>query len=106
MNLFVRSLRTLPKGRTTCYRIARMLTGSPERILGTVDNQWFSVDTHDTQIAVNTYLYDVWEPSVSALWLSLLRPGMCVIDIGANKGYFSLLAAKRVLPRGRVFSYE
>jgi FkbM family methyltransferase len=31
---------------------------------------------------------------------------MCVVDVGSNKGYFSLLAAPRVLPGGRVISYE
>ena len=47
---------------------------------------------------------DQWE-GMPAQW-GLLWPGMTVIDVGANKGYFSLLAAKRVLPGGRVISYE
>lgn len=36
----------------------------------------------------------------------LLRPGMTFVDVGANVGYFSLLAASRVGPRGRVLSFE
>jgi FkbM family methyltransferase len=35
-----------------------------------------------------------------------LRPGMTVLDIGAHHGFYTLLAAKRVGPQGRVFSFE
>lgn len=36
----------------------------------------------------------------------LLRPGMTFVDIGANVGYFSLLAASLVGAKGRVFAVE
>lgn len=36
----------------------------------------------------------------------LLRPGMTVLDIGAHHGLYTLLAAKRVGPQGRVVSFE
>jgi FkbM family methyltransferase len=48
----------------------------------------------------------VWEPYESALLLSLLRPGDVFLDVGANIGYFSLLAASVVGPRGAVFAFE
>src|SRR5580704_1813642 len=35
-----------------------------------------------------------------------LRPGMTVLDIGAHHGFYTLLAAKRVGPQGRVFAFE
>lgn len=35
-----------------------------------------------------------------------LRPGMTVIDIGANLGVYSLPAARLIGPTGRVFAYE
>lgn len=35
-----------------------------------------------------------------------LQPGMTVLDIGAHHGFYTLLAAKRVGPRGRVFAFE
>ncbi len=34
-----------------------------------------------------------WEPEVSAVMERVLQPGWTVIDIGANVGYFTLLAA-------------
>ena len=36
----------------------------------------------------------------------LLRPGMVVLDVGANIGYYSLLAAARVGPTGQVIAFE
>jgi len=35
-----------------------------------------------------------------------LKPGMTFVDVGANMGYFSLLAADRVGPGGKVISFE
>jgi FkbM family methyltransferase len=35
-----------------------------------------------------------------------LRPGMTVLDIGANQGLYTLLASQCVKPSGRVFSFE
>ena len=38
--------------------------------------------------------------------LRLLIPGMRVIDVGANQGFYTLLAARRVGPTGKVFALE
>src|SRR5688572_4841682 len=37
---------------------------------------------------------------------SLIRPGDCFWDIGAHKGYVTLLAARRVGKHGRVYAFE
>ena len=47
-----------------------------------------------------------WEPSQTAAYLSLIQPGGVVLDIGANTGYYALLAAARVGDRGRVHAFE
>ena len=46
------------------------------------------------------------EPQTIAAMKRLLRPGMTVFDIGANVGYYSLLAADLVRPSGHVHSFE
>lgn len=35
-----------------------------------------------------------------------LRPGMVVCDVGANQGFYTILASKRVGPSGHVFAFE
>lgn len=47
-----------------------------------------------------------YEPDVSAVFRRVLRPGMGVIDIGANIGYFSMLSASLVGPEGLVVAVE
>jgi FkbM family methyltransferase len=53
----------------------------------------------------NIYL-GTYEPYDSALVRSHLKPGMTVIDVGANIGYYSLMAAAEVGSNGRVISFE
>jgi FkbM family methyltransferase len=47
-----------------------------------------------------------YEPNEFA-WLSrLLKPGMCVVDVGANEGVYTLFAASRVGAEGQVWAFE
>lgn len=48
----------------------------------------------------------VWEPYETSLVLDLLRPGDVFVDVGANIGYFSVLAASVVGETGAVFAFE
>jgi FkbM family methyltransferase len=48
----------------------------------------------------------VWEPFETSLILRLLRPGAVFVDVGANIGYFSVLAASVVGAQGAVFAFE
>lgn len=50
--------------------------------------------------------FGVWEPDVTALAEDLLADGDVVIDVGANIGYFTVLARRRVGPAGRVAAIE
>ena len=47
-----------------------------------------------------------YEPHITALFRQLLRPGMGVIDLGANIGYFTMLAARLVGTAGYVLAIE
>jgi FkbM family methyltransferase len=48
----------------------------------------------------------VYEPEVTRVFRSLLTPGMTLVDIGANVGYYSLLGARIVGSTGTVFAFE
>lgn len=47
-----------------------------------------------------------YEPHLTAVFERYCRPGMTVVDVGANLGYFSLLASRLVGPSGRVVALE
>ncbi len=48
----------------------------------------------------------IWEPYETELVLEILRPGDVFVDVGANIGYFSVLAASVVGEEGAVFAFE
>src|SRR5262249_32474127 len=48
----------------------------------------------------------IFESETVELFLKLLAPGMTALDVGANVGQYTLLAAQRVGPSGRVHAFE
>ncbi len=48
----------------------------------------------------------IWEPYETALVVKFLQPGSVFVDVGANIGYFSVLAAALVGDHGQVVAFE
>jgi len=47
-----------------------------------------------------------YEPHLTSVFKRFCQPGMTVVDIGANIGYYSILASELVGPQGQVFAIE
>lgn len=47
-----------------------------------------------------------WEPSTTKIFKEVVKEGDTVVDLGTNIGYFTLLAAKLVGKKGKVYSFE
>jgi len=47
-----------------------------------------------------------WEPAITSVFESTLQPGDVVLDVGANIGFYSVLAGTLVGGSGRVFALE
>ena len=56
--------------------------------------------------AGRVYATNSYERDVTSLFLSLVKPGMTVIDLGAHIGYYSLLASSLAGPAGTVYAFE
>lgn len=56
-------------------------------------------------IQKSIFWYGAYEKNVSLFWQRLVQEDSVVLDIGANIGYFSLLAAAKA-KKGKVFSME
>jgi FkbM family methyltransferase len=52
------------------------------------------------------FYFGEWEPNLSRYVADRLRPGDVFVDVGANIGYFSLLASTIVGPMGKVVALE
>ena len=100
-------IRRLPRGRYPLMnwvcRVPVRPFASPLRIAHAPLT--FVCDLRDS-IAREVCFMGHYEPQETALLRTLLQPGMSFVDVGANWGYFTLLAAERVGPRGRVAAFE
>lgn len=64
------------------------------------------LDPDDTVVSRRLCLDGRFEAFETRLAARLVRPGDVAFDIGANIGYYTLLLARQVGPRGRVFAFE
>ena len=107
VRLAAQTLRILPAGR---YRAigwlpCRGLQPFLMRLPWNAGGYWFECDPRDA-IAREVCFTGRYEPQETALVRTILRPGMSFVDVGANWGYFTLLAAWLVGERGRVVGLE
>ena len=47
-----------------------------------------------------------WEPEQTAILINYLHPGSVVLNVGANTGYYALIAAALTKPTGHVHAFE
>jgi FkbM family methyltransferase len=66
----------------------------------------FTYEERDLYISRQIREHGVWEPVESALVLALLKPGDVFLDLGANIGYYSVLASRACGPSGAVYAFE
>jgi FkbM family methyltransferase len=64
------------------------------------------VDTRDLDLAPHILLDGYWEQWITNVFLSVVQPRMRVVEIGANMGWYSLLAATNIGPAGKLVSFE
>jgi FkbM family methyltransferase len=71
-----------------------------------MDGFRLAVDSDDAAVGQLISHSGDWEPHLSAVFRRSIVPGMSVIDVGANIGYFTMLAAHLVGAKGRVMAFE
>ena len=71
---------------------------------------WFDVmlmlDARELSLTPYVLMYGYYELAETYCLRRLLKPGMTVVDIGANVGYFSTHAKRFMRGTGRVIAYE
>lgn len=87
------------------YLNPRLRDHPRRRLIETGSGVRVAIDTQDL-IQRYLYLFGVWEPYMTGWLRERLRPGDTYVDIGANIGYYSLLAAQLVGDEGNVVAVE
>ena len=65
-----------------------------------------NVSTRDIGIGLPLLVKGAYEPLLTELFLASLHEGDVVWDVGANVGYYAVLAARKVGPTGKVVAFE
>lgn len=93
--------------RSAAYRLAARMrqAGSPFRPV-TIHGVRLLFDVTEFTTSPLYFGGPLYEPETSAYLARSLGPGQVFVDIGANHGYFSILAAALVGENGRVVAFE
>lgn len=100
----VKCVQHLPKKRGFAERFGRVIAPSTGEVWGTIDSYRFPFDLrHSDHLLMAFGLFDA--PLTRQL-SKMISSGGTLYDVGANVGYFSLLAASRVGSAGEVHAFE
>lgn len=94
-------------GKRVAYELFSRHVGRSRRVVTTrtVFGDTMEVEFPDFLSRI-IYLTGQWEPMITRYLRSALKPGDTFVDVGANLGYYTLLASKLVSDSGRVVAIE
>jgi len=75
-------------------------------VYGSVEGAELALDRADVSVSLPIHHGGQWEPHLTRFYQGHLKPGMTFIDVGANIGFFTILASRLVGPEGRVIAFE
>jgi len=103
----LRSLRKVPLLGDLAHRLSHRFFPPHEKVWarverGPAEGLWLELNPRTGR----HYRHGDAEPAIQKILSKTLKPGMVFYDLGANIGFFSLLAARLVGAAGQVFSFE
>jgi FkbM family methyltransferase len=101
-------LRRIRAATDTANRSSSIFVRMDAESIRWVDADGFriAVDSADVSVGQPIMHSGAWEPHMSAMFRRSIKPGMSVVDVGANIGYYTMLAAHLVGAAGRVTAFE
>lgn len=84
------------------FRWLTLFLGIPVRVRLPFGSLWVARNDASGRAILRGHFEDAENQFVQ----QFLKPGMVVLDIGAHHGYYTLLAAQKLGPAGRVFAFE
>ncbi len=103
-NVFIESLRQEIRNGNVSSRT--IVTSPDEAITKLFSGVIIYLDPKDVSVSPHIMLSGIWEEWVTKAWLNVLESSDTVFDVGANFGYFGLIAAQRLAGEGRAIMFE
>lgn len=92
-------------GANAAYRLISRRLFPTEPVMVEVDGLRMFVKANDS-VGAALLVNGSWEEYESQLFTEFIKPGMVVVDCGANVGFHTLLAARGVGDSGKVVAFE
>jgi FkbM family methyltransferase len=111
-NLYSLILRTQDQNSRAQHEIVQgsgqqsIYLGNNKALTKTAYGHKMLVDTRDLSLSPHILMDGMWESWIAKVFIDLLRPGMKVIDVGSNIGFYSLLAADKIGESGHLTCFE
>jgi FkbM family methyltransferase len=80
--------------------------GNNRALTTTIFGHSIFLDTRDISLTPHILMKGFWEIWITRVFIELIKKDMNVIEIGANIGYYTTLAASKVGQNGKVFAFE
>jgi len=88
------------------HRFTPVYVGRERLLVRTEKGQLLMCNAQDIQLTPQLVDRHVWEPALTAFYTQNIKAGMRYLEIGANIGYFTVLASVLVGHTGRVHAFE
>jgi len=104
-NIIRRIVNKIPRGKSAIINGSLAVLGP--QFMGTilVDGRKFWIEEINS-LNRSIFFTGVYETPTTELVKKLVKPGMNVLDVGANFGWYTILMSSLVGPSGRVFAFE
>jgi len=87
------------------YYIYSLLSHKKTTIRNIQENKML-LNLYDTGLSKQLFFYDYREPNCTELTKKLLKPGMTILEIGANIGYYTMIESKAIGKKGIIHAFE
>ena len=82
-------------------------TATNEIVVKLFNGQKIYLDLTDLSVTPHLALDGIWEHEITRAWCSMLKPESVVLDIGANFGYYGLIASQLInMKKSKVVYFE
>ena len=102
----LRNLLEMELAKIRSRQLSPAITAGDNVVAAEVDGFIVGTPGEEWRMAAYHAFRGVLEPGLIARFRSLVKPGMVVVDVGANIGTFTLYAARQLAGRGKIYSFE